>query len=141
MNHQSLNCLANACVVKRNPLRQPNPSLSFAEEISDLTEQISETGKNLQELEKTKKQVEQEKSDLQAALEEAEASVLDVTHRSSGGQDPEGGGTRTLVWGPFLPGSTEAPPGRTSSCPEGNSFVLLFHFLVSSSQPYFPFQK
>lgn len=43
-------------------------------------------------MEKTKKQVEQEKSELQAALEEVEASVWDVTQGSSGGQDIEGGG-------------------------------------------------
>lgn len=141
MNHQSLNCLANACAVKRNPLRQPNPSLSFAEEISDLTEQIAETGKNLQELEKTKKQTEQEKSDLQAALEEAEASVLDVTRRSSGGQDPEGGGTRTLVWGPSLPGGTEAPPGRTSSCPGANSCVSAASFPGVLLSTIFPLLK
>lgn len=47
-----------------------------AEEISDLTEQIAESGKANHGLEKAKKQIEQEKCDLQAALEEAEASVL-----------------------------------------------------------------
>lgn len=46
------------------------------EEISDLTEQIAEAGKINHGLEKAKKQTEQEKCDLQAALEEAEASVL-----------------------------------------------------------------
>lgn len=73
---QPLNCLENACAISWSLLKQPKSSLSFAEEISDLTEQIAETGKNLQEVEKTKKQVEQEKSDLQAALEEVEASAL-----------------------------------------------------------------
>lgn len=48
----------------------------LAEEISDLTEQIAESGKVNHGLEKAKKQIEQEKCDLQAALEEAEASVL-----------------------------------------------------------------
>lgn len=48
----------------------------LAEEISDLTEQIAESGKAHHGLEKAKKQIEQEKCDLQAALEEAEASVL-----------------------------------------------------------------
>lgn len=48
----------------------------LAEEISDLTEQIAESGKANHGLEKAKKQIEQEKCDLQAALEEAEASVL-----------------------------------------------------------------
>lgn len=47
-----------------------------AEEICDLTEQIAESGKAHHGLEKAKKQIEQEKCDLQAALEEAEASVL-----------------------------------------------------------------
>jgi len=47
-----------------------------AEEISDLVEQITESGKANRGLEKAKKQIEQEKCDLQAALEEAEASVL-----------------------------------------------------------------
>lgn len=71
-------------------MKWPKSSLFFAEEISDLTEQIAETGRNLQEVEKTKKQVEQEKSDLQAALEEAEVSIWDVTARE-GGTPKEGG--------------------------------------------------
>lgn len=69
------NCWVNVSAINWSLMKQPKVSLSFAEEISDLTEQIAETGKNLQELEKTKKQMEQEKSDLQAALEELEASV------------------------------------------------------------------
>lgn len=69
----------NASAVNASPIKHAKSSLSFAEEISDLTEQIAETGKNLQEVEKTKKQVEQEKSDLQVALEEVEASVRDMT--------------------------------------------------------------
>lgn len=108
-------------------MQQAKPSLSFAEEISDLTEQIAETGKNLQEVEKTKKQVEQEKSDLQASLEEVEASVLDVTCRSLRGR-------ALKERGPFLLGGTEAPPGRTSSCPGADSCALLLHLLgVQSS--------
>lgn len=86
MNRPSLNCLANAYTINWSLLKQPKSSLSFAEEISDLTEQIAETGKNLQEAEKTKKLVEQEKSDLQVALEEVEVSVWDMTFRNSGGQ-------------------------------------------------------
>lgn len=77
------------------PLKEPQSSLSFSEEISDLTTQIAETSRNLQEVEKTKKQVEQEKSDLQAALEEMEASVWDVTRRA--GRWERG---RDNPWGP-----------------------------------------
>ncbi|KAL2297583.1 hypothetical protein Nmel_016128 [Mimus melanotis] len=55
-------------------VRRENKNLQ--QEISDLTEQIAESGKAHHGLEKAKKQIEQEKCDLQAALEEAEASVL-----------------------------------------------------------------
>lgn len=68
-------------MIKQILRKQPKSSLSFAEEISDLTMQIAETNKNLQEVEKTKKQVEQEKSDLQAALEEVEVSAWDVMEK------------------------------------------------------------
>lgn len=101
----------NACAANRSLLQQPKLSVSFAEEISDLTEQIAETSKNLQEMEKSKKQVEQEKSDLQAALEEAEASVWDPTRGSSEGWDTEGG-QLDRPFGRFLPGGAEAPLGK-----------------------------
>lgn len=95
LSRPPLSPLAHAWAVKLGPLKEPQSSLSFSEEISDLTTQIAETSRNLQEVEKTKKQVEQEKSDLQAALEEMEASVWDVTRRA--GRWERG---RDNAWGP-----------------------------------------
>lgn len=137
MNHQSLNSLANACAIKQSLLKQPKSSLSFAEEISDLTMQIAETNKNLQEVEKTKKQVEQGKSDLQAALEEAEASVWDAMEEGRAlkerGLDHSFGG----------PSCREAlrlhQEDHPASLEEVSAFSRFISW-VSSGALYFPFQ-
>merc|ERR1719397_790166 len=61
-------------VLQLDEVRRENKTLS--NEIKDIMEQITEGGRNIHEIDKIRKRLEAEKLELQAALEEAEATLV-----------------------------------------------------------------